>query len=137
MKPLLLRPLAICVPILAVLLTAAPTAFAGAGAETDDAADAATATETTDGEPDAAMLEAGRLVFTEEAAPACTVCHTLADAGSSGQIGPNLDELQPTKERVVQAVSGGVGVMPAYGDQLSDEQIDAVALYVSTVAGDS
>lgn len=82
------------------------------------------------------MLEAGRQVFTEEATPSCAICHTLAEAGASGQVGPDLDQLQPTLEMVRQAVSGGVGIMPAYGDQLSEAQIEAVAHYVSTVTAE-
>lgn len=83
----------------------------------------------------ASDTEKGKKVFTQEAQPACTVCHTLADAGSTGAIGPNLDELKPSRETVVNAVNGGVGVMPAFGDSLSTEQIQAVAAYVATVTG--
>lgn len=79
------------------------------------------------------QLQAGREVFLQEAQPSCTICHTLSDAEAEGAVGPNLDELQPTAEQVVQAVTGGVGVMPAFGELLSEEQIQAVAHYVSTV----
>lgn len=79
--------------------------------------------------------EQGKKVFTQEAQPSCTVCHTLADAGSAGEIGPSLDELKPSREQVMNAVSSGVGVMPAYGESLSQEQIQAVADYVATVTG--
>ncbi|SFM62814.1 SorU family sulfite dehydrogenase c-type cytochrome subunit [Marinobacter zhejiangensis] len=78
-------------------------------------------------------LDEGRKVFTEAAQPSCTVCHTLADAGSTGIIGPNLDELAPDEERVRQAVTTGVGIMPAFAETLSEEQISAVAHYVATV----
>lgn len=80
-------------------------------------------------------VAAGRKVFTEQAQPSCTICHTLSDAGSAGAIGPNLDELKPDRQRVINAVTGGVGVMPAFGESLSEEQIQAVAAYVSTVTG--
>ncbi|PHQ25467.1 sulfide dehydrogenase [Marinobacter guineae] len=80
-------------------------------------------------------IEKGKQVFTQEAQPSCTVCHTLADAGSAGAIGPNLDELKPTRERVINAVTGGVGIMPAFNESLSSEQITAVAHYVSRVTG--
>ncbi|WP_425450114.1 c-type cytochrome [Virgifigura deserti] len=83
---------------------------------------------------DAAGEERGKQVFTT-AEPPCSLCHTLADAGATGNIGPNLDELKPTEGQVRAAVSGGVGVMPAYGGTLSEEQIAAVAEYVATVAG--
>lgn len=81
------------------------------------------------------LAQQGRAVFTQEAQPSCTVCHTLSDAGSAGTIGPNLDELKPSEERVRQAVTGGVGIMPAFGESLTADQIAAVAHYVATVTG--
>ena len=83
-------------------------------------------------EPD---LELGKQVFLEIAEPSCSICHALADAGATGDIGPNLDELQPSEERVATAVGKGGDIMPAFGDTLSEEQIEAVAHYVATVAG--
>lgn len=85
--------------------------------------------------PDEATLALGREVFLGTAEPACAVCHALADAGAVGEIGPDLDALAPGTARVHAAVSGGVGVMPAYGDVLAPEQIDAVAAYVAAVTG--
>lgn len=79
-------------------------------------------------------LELGKAVFTEQAVPACAVCHTLADAGSTGTVGPNLDELRPSAERVATAVRSGIGIMPSF-EALSDTQVEAVAAYVSTVSG--
>lgn len=73
----------------------------------------------------------GRAVFTKDAQPSCTACHTLADAGSSGVVGPNLNDLAPNAERVTQAVTNGVGAMPSYKDILSPEQIRDLATYVS------
>ena len=81
--------------------------------------------------------EEGREVFLEAAEPQCAVCHTLADAGSAGEIGPNLDAMELTPERVRAAVSGGLGVMPAYEGVLTEEQIDAVAAYVASVSAGS
>ncbi|QSP95121.1 cytochrome c [Marinobacter salinisoli] len=81
------------------------------------------------------QLEQGKKVFTQEAQPSCTICHTLSDAGSAGAIGPNLDELAPSVEQVQNAVRSGVGVMPAFADSLSSEQIEAVARYVASVTG--
>lgn len=82
---------------------------------------------------DEAQLTLGRQVFTEQAEPACSLCHTLQDAGATGEIGPNLDTLKPSAEQVAAAVRGGVGIMPAFADILSEEQIDAVAQYVHQV----
>lgn len=79
-------------------------------------------------------LEAGREIFTARADPTCASCHTLEDAGATGTAAPNLDELQPSFEQVVNAVRTGPGIMPSYRDQLSDDQIEDVAAYVSHAA---
>ena len=60
----------------------------------------------------------------------CGVCHTLQSAGSEGQIGPNLDQLKPSIARIVYAVTNGIGVMQAWEDILTKEEIDAVAYYI-------
>ena len=69
------------------------------------------------------------------ASAGCGGCHTLAAAGSSGTVGPNLDEAKPTKDLAVDRVTNGRGGMPAFKGQLSDEQIQAVATYVAENAG--
>lgn len=80
-------------------------------------------------------LTKGKQVFTQEAQPSCIICHTLADAGSAGTIGPDLDDLKPSREQVINAVTSGVGVMPAFNESLSSEQIQAVANYIATITG--
>ena len=70
---------------------------------------------------------AGKEVF-ESAG--CASCHTLADAGATGTVGPNLDEAKPPAELVVDRVTNGMGAMPPFSGQLSAEQIDDVAAYV-------
>lgn len=82
----------------------------------------------------AAELALGKALFTKGAVPACAVCHTLKDAGTAGEIGPVLDELKPSPERVMTALRNGVGVMPSYRDSLTDAQIRAIARYVSTAS---
>lgn len=81
-----------------------------------------------------AALALGKKVFLELSQPQCGLCHTLADAGAQGQIGPILDELMPTADRVRTAVTNGIGPMPP-NEGLTKEQVEAVAIYVSTVAG--
>jgi mono/diheme cytochrome c family protein len=78
------------------------------------------------GEPD------GKQIFTSAG---CAGCHVLADAGSDGTVGPNLDDAKPTRELAVDRVTNGRGAMPSFEGQLSDAEIDAVAQYVSSVAG--
>jgi cbb3-type cytochrome c oxidase subunit III len=74
----------------------------------------------------------GKEVF--EAA-GCTGCHTLKDAGSTGTVGPNLDQAKPSEQLAIQRVTNGAGAMPPFKGQLTDAQIKAVAKYVSSVAG--
>ncbi|MEP6608691.1 MAG: cytochrome c [Burkholderiaceae bacterium] len=76
----------------------------------------------------------GRQLFVKEAMPPCAVCHTLADAGASGAVGPSLDELKPDADRVLKAVKAGFGQMPAF-PQLSDEQLQTLARYVARASG--
>ena len=73
----------------------------------------------------------GERIFMEVAQPPCRLCHTLAAAGAQGEIGPDLDELAPTEERVRMAVERGVGNMPPFGETLSKDQIEAVSRYVA------
>ena len=75
---------------------------------------------------------AGKAVFTSAG---CVGCHTLADAGSTGNVGPNLDEAKPDSELVVTRVTKGMGVMPAFAGQLTDQQIADVAAYVVQATG--
>jgi cytochrome c6 len=82
-------------------------------------------------QPDQPGPADGKSIFTEN----CGSCHTLADAGTSGTIGPNLDESRPSRELAVDRVTNGMGVMPSFRDTLSPEQIQAVAEYVSSSAG--
>ncbi|HET8949577.1 MAG TPA: cytochrome c [Solirubrobacteraceae bacterium] len=79
----------------------------------------------------ATTAASGKDVFTTN----CGSCHTLADAGTTGTIGPNLDDAAPDAATVKAYVRGGAGSMPAFGDSLSNAEIDAVAAYVSSVAG--
>jgi mono/diheme cytochrome c family protein len=81
------------------------------------------------GEGDA---EAGASLFTEQG---CGSCHVFADAGSTGTTGPNLDEAQPSFDAAFQQIQNGGGGMPAFGEQLDDEQIANLAAYVSERAG--
>ena len=84
----------------------------------------------------ASPLEEGKELFMSSAKPvACAVCHTLADAGSAGTIGPNLDELHPNKEQILKVMIEGMGAMPSFAESLSDEEREAIATYVSSVAG--
>ena len=75
---------------------------------------------------------AGKVVF---ASAGCGGCHTLKAAGSSGNVGPNLDQLHPNFKAVHDQVEHGGGAMPAFHGQLSEQQIANVAAFVSKSAG--
>jgi mono/diheme cytochrome c family protein len=65
----------------------------------------------------------------------CGSCHTLADAGTTGAVGPNLDDARPSEALVVDRVTNGQGAMPAFKDSLDEQQIQAVSEYVAGAAG--
>jgi cbb3-type cytochrome c oxidase subunit III len=74
----------------------------------------------------------GKAIF---ASAGCSGCHTLAAAGASGTVGPNLDDAKPSKELAIDRVTNGRGGMPSFKGQLSEAQIDAVATFVAENAG--
>jgi mono/diheme cytochrome c family protein len=104
--------------------------------ETTETETETTGTETTETEttaPAEGDPAAGKEVFL--GAAACGSCHTLADAGSSGTVGPNLDDAQPSYELALDRVTNGQGAMPSFSSTLSEQQIADVSAYVSSVAG--
>jgi mono/diheme cytochrome c family protein len=87
-----------------------------------------TVPSTTGPGPPSGDVAAGKTVF-ETAG--CTTCHTLAAAGSTGTIGPNLDQAKPSAALVVERVTNGKGVMPSFQGRLTEQQIQDVAAFVS------
>ena len=69
----------------------------------------------------------------EQFAGSCGSCHTLADAGTDGSFGPNLDALAPSEEEVLAAIENGPGAMP--NGLLDGAAAEAVAKYVAGAAG--
>jgi mono/diheme cytochrome c family protein len=124
---------------LAALLLALAAAGCGGGGETTatpETTEGTIATTETSGGGGAGQGDAaaGKQVF---ASAGCGACHTLKDAGASGQVGPNLDEAMPSDELVVERVTNGKGAMPSFKGRLTDQEIQDVAAYVSSVAGKS
>ena len=62
-------------------------------------------------------------------------CHTLEEAGTTGTVGPNLDESTLDVDAVVTQVENGGGGMPPFGGQLSEEEIANVAAFVVASQG--
>ena len=114
----------------AVALVAAALGVGGAGCGGDDDGGSA-GTTTAETTADTASTAAGKEIFVAN----CGSCHTLSDAGTTGNIGPNLDELDVSTSDVENQVTSGGGGMPAFGDQLSSEEIQEVAAYVVAARG--
>jgi cbb3-type cytochrome c oxidase subunit III len=77
-------------------------------------------------------LKGGEAIFK---GAGCSGCHTLAAAGATGTIGPNLDQLKPAVAIVARQVTNGGGLMPAFRGKLTAAQIQVVAQYVASSAG--
>ena len=60
----------------------------------------------------------------------CGSCHTLAAAGTTGTVGPNLNDSSFDQGAVEEQVTQGGGGMPAFEGQLSEQEIQNVAAYV-------
>lgn len=90
--------------------------------------DAPSPAPTTAGSP----AEQGRALFTSAG---CGSCHTLAAAGTTGQVGPNLDAARPDAAKVRRQVTRGGSGMPSFADSLTPAQIRLLAEYVSGQAG--
>ena len=61
----------------------------------------------------------------------CGSCHTLSAAGTSGQVGPNLDDTALSASEIESVVRDGRGSMPSFDGKLSDAEISAVAAFVA------
>ena len=103
----------------------APTETTGETETTEETETGGTETETdTTGETETEAEGQGDAVAGKEVFLAnCASCHTLADAGTSGTIGPNLDDASPSFDKVVERVTFGQGAMPSFQDTLSEQQI--------------
>jgi mono/diheme cytochrome c family protein len=108
----------IAVGLVALVLCVGVAACGGDDEEAGTTTEEATTAET---EAD------GREVFVAN----CGSCHTFADAGTTGTIGPDLDQLSVDAAAVEAQVRSGGGGMPAFEGELSDDEIAAVANYVS------
>jgi mono/diheme cytochrome c family protein len=117
--------LGIAVSLIALVLLGACGGGGGGGSSTSSGGSAS-------GSSGSASAQ-GKTVFTSN----CGGCHTLKDAGTTGSVGPNLDDVQPDKATVVRQVNNGGGPMPSFKGKLSSAQINDVSAYVSSVAGQS
>jgi hypothetical protein len=121
-----------------------PSATAGGGATTGESTAATGSTQSTGSTGSTESTEStstgggGGTDFTAEKTTfknTCGGCHALADAGTNGSVGPNLDDLKPDEQTVANQIKNGGGGMPA--GLLKGEDLQAVAKYVAAVAGQS
>jgi sulfite dehydrogenase len=116
--------------------TVNPSTGGGGGTTTAETSTGETSTaetstgETTTGGGSGADVAAGKTAFVAT----CGGCHTLKDAGTSGNVGPDLDGLAPLSvERVAHQIENGGGAMPP--KLLTGQDAANVAAYVASVAG--
>jgi mono/diheme cytochrome c family protein len=115
----------------ALLLAALTLVFGAAacGGEEDEGATPETVVgtvaepQTPEGDP-----AKGEEIF---ASAGCGGCHVFEPAGSSGTVGPNLDDSNVSSEDAFNQIKNGGGGMPAFGDRLSDQEIADVAAFVT------
>ena len=105
-------------PFLAIAILVLALLAAGCGGGGEDAQE----------KPPAATDKGRQQFFTT-----CGACHALSDAGTSGEIGPDLDDLAPDQDRVLSAIRSGPGMMPE--NLLKGEEARQVAEYVASSAG--
>ena len=130
--------------VLALVLASLALVGAGCGGDDEDSSEPApTVTETVTETETQTDTEAGTTTDDEVegdaangeqifASAGCGGCHTLAAAGTNGSVGPNLDDASPSYDKVVERVTEGQGVMPSFKDDLSSQEIDDVAAFVSS-----
>jgi mono/diheme cytochrome c family protein len=115
--------------VVAYRIGATPPATTSTTATAPTTSPATTSAGAGAGAPSAAA--SGKAIFSAN----CASCHTLAAAGAGGTVGPNLDQLTPSTAVVSRQVINGGGAMPSFSGTLTDAEIQAVATYVSSVAG--
>ena len=75
-------------------------------------------------------ITAGRELFNNYS---CSACHALSDAGSSGSVGPDLDNPNLTRDAIVTRIEMGGGPMPSFAGQISEADIGKLADYIVAV----
>jgi mono/diheme cytochrome c family protein len=103
--------------------TATTTQTGGGGTSTE----AATTAQTTTSSQGTSNLALGQQLFADN----CSVCHGATGQGGNG--GPDLTAIPSAKslQRVIAQVTNGGGAMPPFKGQLTEQQIRAVATYVT------
>lgn len=117
------RPMSIAA--LAILVATLAMGWVAIAAATTSSSTRPTATN---GAPASGNAAAGRQVFLTAG---CSTCHTLEAAGSTGTVGPNLDDLALTRAAIADTVTNGRGgSMAPFAGILSTRQIADVSAFV-------
>ena len=118
----------------AIMLFVGPQVIAEDKPDAEDAAAAAKARDSGGGAAGGGEADEGTPAVDGKAvfADTCGSCHTLSAAGTSGTTGPNLDDVSLDAGAIEGIVRDGRGGMPAFGDQLSDDEVAAVADFVAS-----
>lgn len=117
---------------IAISSVAAALGLVACGSSSSESSSATTAAPATTSTKAATVASAeGEKVFASN----CAGCHALAAAGSTAEVGPNLDSEAEDVETVKAQVLNGGGGMPAFADVLTEAQIDAVSAYVADSTG--
>ena len=110
-------------------LTSALGALAAVAALATGIGSLATQAHAEDAKP-SDVVSAGRDLFNTWS---CSACHTLSDAGSSGAVGPSLDNPNLTHDFIVTRITTGSGPMPSFAGQIPEAEIGKLADYIVAV----
>jgi mono/diheme cytochrome c family protein len=114
--------------LLAALVLVVGAASCGGGEDETAAPETVEGTVPTEEAPAEGDPAKGKELY---ASAGCGGCHVFEPAGSSGTVGPSLDDSNVSSEDAFQQIKNGGGGMPAFGDRLSDQEIADVAAFVT------
>jgi mono/diheme cytochrome c family protein len=114
--------------LLAALTLVLGVAACGGGEDETAAPETVEGTVATEAAPAEGDPDKGKEIY---ASAGCGSCHAFEPAGSSGTVGPSLDESNVSADDAFQQIKNGGGGMPAFGDRLSDQEIADVAAFVT------
>jgi sulfite dehydrogenase len=121
------------VALAVVVLSALPLACSSTGDDDDETTAETEPAQTTPAAPEEEQpLSGGEQRGRDLFAQTCGACHTLDAAGTQGQIGPNLDEIQVNEADVRKAIKiGGTGSGNMPSGLLSGQEAEDVAAFVA------
>ena len=113
--------------VLVLMLFAGPQVVAEDKAEPERAGEAAGAAPYAAAASGSSSAGDGKVLFTDT----CGSCHALSKAGTSGDVGPPLDDVGLEAAGIESVVREGRGTMPSFAGELADDEITAIAAFVA------